>query len=72
MDFPIKNGDFPHSYVSLPEGKLLNPETLESLHGQPFHEWENGWAKSNALDVKMRVCVCVSSTVPISVIIRAP
>ena len=49
VDFPIKNGGSFHSYVSLPEGKLISPSKIkkknvtkmlrqESWHSMIFHD----------------------------------
>ena len=38
MSFPIKNGDFPYSYVSLPEGNLPR-----NHRNSAFGEWKRHW-----------------------------
>jgi len=35
VDFPIKNGDYPYSFVSLPEGNYGNPLFWDTSEGFP-------------------------------------
>jgi len=32
VDFPIKNGDFPISYVSLPEGNWVKKDVISPIY----------------------------------------
>ena len=48
VDFPIKNGDFPMSYVKLPEGVYIYIYTHICSHGV-FHGFSSGATKGFSL-----------------------
>jgi hypothetical protein len=39
VDFPIKNGEYFHSYVSLPEGTMGFPEMGKKIGGKIGHSY---------------------------------
>ena len=48
VDFPIQNGDFPYSYVSLPEGiEFSCPDARRNLPGHYVMGWRK-WSEQRS------------------------